>query len=238
MEFLSTGVPFYDVVIAAVVGYFLAWFFVARPLRHQLEEDGTRNFEQDTELRTSNRSLDRMRGEVKGMQAKLTTTEATLASTRADLAKAQNELQVLTEHKTGTTAELETREQKINELQGQLDKATLDARRIALHADNLEQKANLAILAAENEAMKARVAARQMENQLLRIQTSPVAFQMATPMAAVAASQPHIQEAPAVDNSWTHSDFGLDGNWQPPQQQVPQQLPPNNVSEGHSPTSA
>src|SRR3954470_21708887 len=131
MSFLTTGVPVYDLVIALFAGYFIAWLFRIRHLRRQLEEDGTRNYEADTELRTSNRSLDRMRGEVKGMQAKLATTEATLATTNAQLAKAQGELQALTEEKSGTATEIEARDQKISGLESQTEKMAHDAKSFA-----------------------------------------------------------------------------------------------------------
>src|SRR4051812_3331295 len=185
MGILSTGVPLYDLAIALILGYFVAWYFGIRPLRRQLEEDGTHNFEADTELRTSNRSLDRTRTDLSSLQNKLAASEAALATTKEQLIKIQSDQDAAVEDKgravaaaenrvNTLTAELETRTNTVNDLQAQLAKVQEDAKNAAILAENNQQRARLAMLSAENEAMKYHITAKQLENQILRAQTGGI----------------------------------------------------------------
>lgn len=208
MGFLTTGVPIYDLVIALVLGYLVAWFFTIRPLKKQLEEDGTRNFEADTELRTRNRSLDQVNKQIKDLQTKLSATEATLATTKEQLAKSQTDQDSAVEEKAKAvaladerantlSADLEARTNTVNELQAKIALLEAEAKNAAILAENNQQRARLALLAAENDAMKYHITAKQLENQILRAQTGGMPYQM--PSVPTIGSMPaHAQEAQYV----------------------------------------
>jgi chromosome segregation ATPase len=120
MSFLTTGSPLLDLGIALILGYILAWYFLARPLRQRAEEVESRNYEVSSELRTSQRELSRARDEVKALQPKLDASEETLATVRSQLTKAQRELAAVTEEKVALAAEMEARADLISELQAQV----------------------------------------------------------------------------------------------------------------------
>src|SRR5688572_24773475 len=91
MTFLTTGNPLLDLGIALLLGYSLAWYFLARPLRRRVVDAETRNYEVDSELRTSRRDLSRARDEVKALQARAADSEETLTTVRKQVSQAQSE---------------------------------------------------------------------------------------------------------------------------------------------------
>lgn len=212
MSLLTTGYPLLDLLIAIIVGYGLAWFFVVRPLRNKVDTDDSRSYDTDTELLTSHREVDRLRADVKSLKASVASSEETTAVLRDQLTKAQNDVKVITEEKKALAAEAEARAHQILELQSQSEKLAAEAKMAAFNIEGIQLKANLAILAAEHESMKSLIAARQIENQLLRIQTSGIPSTLETPLLRVPSAPHSYQEAPADENHSLHNNFGVDMN--------------------------
>jgi hypothetical protein len=221
MTYLTTGYPLLDLAIALAIGYFLAWFFLARPLSHRAEEDISRTIETDTELLTSHRELNRVRDEVKEMKTKAASDKVTIHTTTNQLVQAQNDLHTVLEEKRAMTTELEARSALVAQLQGEAEKHDLDAQMAVAQLESLKLKANLAIVTAENDSMKARISVLNMENQLLRTPAN-VPAQQEMPSPNFSTSSRPSQDASVSNNQWLQSNLTVDTNQPVTPQFVPQ----------------
>jgi chromosome segregation ATPase len=182
MSFFTTGMPFWDLVIALVVGYTIGWWFLARPARRDANAVESRLHSTDDQLRASQRETRNGREENRSLNAKLTANEEALAAARRQISVLQNDLALVTEEKIKLAAELEAKDAQIAEAQAMLTSAQEQELKSKLDTDSqiadmqhqwkssmsseLNTKVEQAQL--EKKAMEAHLTAIQTEGEHLK----------------------------------------------------------------------
>jgi chromosome segregation ATPase len=176
MSFFTTGIPFWDLVIALVAGYTLAWLFLARPVRRELHAVESRTNTMDSQLRTSQRETRGARDENKALNAKFATSEEALAAARRQISALQNQVAVASDEKSKLVAELEAKDVQIAEAQALLAAAQEQELKRQQDADDQvadrqQQWKNSTSSELNSRFEQAQVEKRALETQLAAIQT-------------------------------------------------------------------